>query len=93
MSPLIQYTSFLIRIWRYADPTAGGNPGAWQGEVEHIQSNRGWSFDSLEALLAFLQQQVERTETLAPTEEEARLYSGNLTGMETRQACTTKRER
>ncbi len=70
MSPLIQYTSFLIRIWRYTDQAPGGNPRAWQGEVEHIQSSRGWTFDSLESLLAFLQQQVERAETLALTEEE-----------------------
>jgi len=66
MSPLIQYTSFIVRIWRCADQAAS----AWQGEIEHIQSSRGWTFNSLEALLAFLQQQVERTETLPLAEEE-----------------------
>jgi len=68
MSPIIQYASFLIRMWHLSIQDPEGTPGEWQSEVEHIQSNRGWTFTTLDELLAFLQQQAEHPEELAWTE-------------------------
>lgn len=57
------YASFLVRLWR-----KGGQPGElprapWQGEVEHIQTNRRWTFDTLDELLSFLHRQTEEADS------------------------------
>jgi hypothetical protein len=49
MDPAI-YNSFLVRLWR-ARPADHD----WRGEIEHIQSGACWDFDSLEAVLRFLE--------------------------------------
>ena len=56
-----EYVSFLVRMWREEDPEQPGRFGDWQGEVEHIQSGRQWSFVRLEELLEFLRRQTEET--------------------------------
>jgi hypothetical protein len=52
------YLSFLVRMWREEDPKRPQRIGHWQGEIEHIQTGQRWTFDSLDALLAFLRQQA-----------------------------------
>ncbi len=69
MPPLIQYTSFLIRMWRVSGRDTDQLPGTWRSEVEHIPSSRSWSFTSLDEMLAFLKQQTEDSESLAQIEE------------------------
>jgi hypothetical protein len=52
------YASFLVRLWReprLALPEAGAD---WQGELEHIQSGRRSTSDSLDGLLDLLRRQV-----------------------------------
>lgn len=56
MSAHLQYTSYLIRIWRLPDQT--GIPVEWQSEIQHIQSGKRWNFHNLEELEAFLHQSV-----------------------------------
>ena len=51
-----QYASFLVRLWRTAEPESGGSGGDWQGEVEHIQSGRHSAFASPVELWEFLRQ-------------------------------------
>ena len=51
-----QYASFLVRLWRTAEPESGGSSGDWQGEVEHIQSGRRSAFASIGELWEFLRQ-------------------------------------
>ena len=68
MSPLIQYTSFLIRMWRPCHQEPDGRPGEWRSEVEHLQSKASWSFTTLDELLAFLQNHTEHPQWLAQTE-------------------------
>jgi len=51
-----RYTSFLVRLWCEEDPQRSGRCGDWQGEVEHIQSDRRSTFNSLDDLLDFLRQ-------------------------------------
>jgi hypothetical protein len=41
-----QYASFLVRLWRSAEPRSTGSTDDWQGEVEHIQSGRRSGFTS-----------------------------------------------
>jgi len=53
-----EYTSFLVRLWRDPRPQPSERPAAWQGEVEHIQSGRRSTFDSLDDLLDILHRQV-----------------------------------
>jgi hypothetical protein len=92
----IEYTSFLIRLWRERNPerpvvssaeppvvspaeppvvspaeplaVSSAKPleptAGWQGEVEHIQSGRNWTFSTLEELLGFLRRQTEDPEAL-----------------------------
>jgi hypothetical protein len=54
-----EYVSFLVRMWHEEDPERPGRFGEWQGEVEHIQSGRHWTFTGLEELLDFLRRQTE----------------------------------
>jgi hypothetical protein len=57
-----RYASFLVRLWREEDPERPGRFGDWQGEVEHIQSGRRWTFARLDELLGFLRRQAEEAE-------------------------------
>ena len=56
-----EYVSFLVRMWREEDPERPGRFGDWQGEVEHIQSGRHWTFVRLEEMLDFLRRRTEET--------------------------------
>lgn len=53
------YISFLVRLWRERSQETPAPPADWQSEVECIQTGQRWTFDTLEALLDFLRQQVE----------------------------------
>ncbi|MFQ6102263.1 MAG: hypothetical protein ACE5OS_13670 [Anaerolineae bacterium] len=64
MSTSIEYASFLIRLWREASANATAPAADWQGEVEHIQSGRRWTFSTLDELLGFLRRQAEAPEVL-----------------------------
>ena len=50
------YASFLVRLWRNGDPERRTPPGGWQGELEHIQTSRRWTFSTWDQLLTLLQQ-------------------------------------
>ena len=56
-SASIEYTSFLVRLWREVGDERLVLPTAWQAEVEHIQTGERWRFETLEQLLDFLGQQ------------------------------------
>lgn len=49
-----QYASFLVRLWRSAEPEPNGSTEEWQGEVEHIQSGRRWQLRSASLLWEFI---------------------------------------
>jgi len=59
MSMPIEYASFLIRLWREANPDPHAPPAGWRGEMEHIQSGQSWTFDNLDEMLDFLRRQAE----------------------------------
>jgi hypothetical protein len=59
MSHPIEYTSFLIRLWRLIDMDSAAQPGDWQVEVKHIQSGQCWSLHSVAELQYFFRQQTE----------------------------------
>lgn len=65
MSTSIEYASFLVRLWR-APVLEGERARSWHGEVEHIQSGRRWTFDTLNEVLTFLRQQTENPDVLRP---------------------------
>lgn len=55
------YQSFLVRIWRERSQTHPAKViGRWEGEIEHIQTGKRWSFESVERLFAFLRQHMEK---------------------------------
>jgi hypothetical protein len=56
------YASFLVRLWREAEPTSREMDADWQGEAEHIQTSQRWRFRTLEELLSFLRQSAEKPE-------------------------------
>jgi len=56
------YASFLVRLWREAEPTPREVVTDWQGEAEHIQTSQRWRFRTLEELLSFLRQSAEKPE-------------------------------
>jgi hypothetical protein len=58
MSPCMKYASFLVRFWRLPARNGGEITAPWQSEVEHIQSGKTWSFDTLDELEEFLRQQA-----------------------------------
>jgi hypothetical protein len=60
-----RYASFLVRLWAtqcMESPT----DLEWQGEIQHIQSGRRWSFSSLDDLLDFLRHHSERSAVREP---------------------------
>jgi hypothetical protein len=59
-----QYASFLVRLWRSAEPRPNGSTGEWQGEVEHIQSGRRSAFASIGELWEFLCQPLAAGKSL-----------------------------
>jgi hypothetical protein len=70
MTAVTTYISFLIRLWREESPELPEAIADWQGEVEHIQTGRRWTFGTLHELLSFLRRQVEAPEVLGrPTNE------------------------
>jgi hypothetical protein len=56
----IEYTSFLIRLWREASADATASLTDWCSEVENIQSGQRWTFRTLDELLDFVRQKVEK---------------------------------
>lgn len=58
MTVSIEYTSFLIRLWREVSNEMPVPCAKWHAEVEHIQTGAHWSFEALEELLAFLHQEA-----------------------------------
>ncbi len=56
------YASFLVRLWREAEPTSREVDAHWQGEAEHIQTSQRWTFESLEDLPRFLRRSAEERE-------------------------------
>ncbi len=70
MSEYVQYTSFLVRMWRTVNPDHTACAGEWHSEIEHIQTRRGWTFSSLDELIAFLKDQAEFPQGVAYPEEE-----------------------
>jgi len=53
------YISYLVRIWQDEPAGGEGEPPAWQGEVLHIQSGSKVSFEDLDHLLRYLQEQLD----------------------------------
>ena len=68
--PQGQYASFLVRLWRTAEPESDGSSGDWQGEVEHIQSGLRVTFASPVQLLQFLSQALATKEVVASRSRE-----------------------
>jgi hypothetical protein len=54
-----RYASFLLRLWPTEEQDATEPKPGWQGEAEHIQTRRRWTFDSLEDLFRLLHEQLE----------------------------------
>jgi hypothetical protein len=59
------YISFLIRLWREDDPGPEASAAGWKAQVEHIQSGRHWTFQTLEEALVFLRPQVKDPDALS----------------------------
>ncbi len=49
-----RYASFLVRLWRSAEPAPDDPQDDWHGEVEHIQSGGHEAFASMAELLHLL---------------------------------------
>ncbi len=62
------YISFLIRIWRERDPEQPEWLGDWQGEIEHIQSGRRWTFHTMRDMFSLLRDQVETAQEDDPSQ-------------------------
>ena len=61
MSPSqLDYTSFLVRLWREPELDAGGGAtvGEWLVQIEHIPSGEQRYFASLEECFAFIRAQT-----------------------------------
>lgn len=58
------YVSFLVRLWCKKSPELPEGGTHWQGEVEHIQSGRRWTFSTLNELLTLLRRLAEDSEVL-----------------------------
>ena len=63
------YISFLVRLWREKDPISEASALQWKAQVEHIQTGRRWTFDTLEETLAFLRRRVAAEDGFGSAEE------------------------
>ena len=59
MATLVEYISFLARLWREASSDVIEPSPDWHSKVEHIQSGQGWSLCGLDESLGLLRQQAE----------------------------------
>jgi hypothetical protein len=57
VTPSVEYSSFLVRLW-HEDPSPD-QARDWQGEVENIQSGQKWTFAKASELLEFLHRQID----------------------------------
>jgi hypothetical protein len=69
----LDYLSFLLRLWRES-----GEEAVWRASLEDPHTGERMGFASLEALVAFLRQQVEDGQS-DPTSED-RSQSSRQTG-------------
>jgi len=58
------YASFLVRLWREAEPDRREMAADWQGEVQHIQTSQRWTFSTFDELLGLLRRQVKHPDVL-----------------------------
>ncbi len=61
--PEFRYASFMVRIWRPAQPEPEGPGGDWLGEIEHLQSGQHLRFETLEEVPELLRRQAEALST------------------------------
>ena len=60
MKPGAIYLSFLVRLWSDEQQAGGeGESPAWQGEITHIQSGSKVSFQDMNHLMRYLQEQLD----------------------------------
>jgi hypothetical protein len=59
------YHAYLLRLWREEKE----GTIQWHSQIDHIQSGRRWSFDTLDRLLDFLRRQTEVPAARAPPGE------------------------
>jgi hypothetical protein len=58
------YTSYLMRLWK----THEGDGAAWRISLEDTRSGCRWQFNSLEAMVAFLQGETADEQASIPIE-------------------------
>ena len=58
------YASFLVRLWREAEPDPREVDAHWQGEVEHIQTSQRHALSALDELLGILRQMTDEADAL-----------------------------
>jgi len=56
------YASFLVRLWREAEPDPREIAADWQGEVEHIQTSQRHALSTLDELLGLLRQSADEAD-------------------------------
>ena len=56
------YASFLVRLWREAEPDPREMAADWQGEVQHIQTSQRQDFGTLDELLSLLRQVTDEAD-------------------------------
>ena len=59
------YASFLVRVWREAEPDPQEMADGWQGEVQHIQTSQRHAFSTLDELLGVLRQMTDKEDAPA----------------------------
>ena len=60
--PTLEYTSFLIRLWREPPLEGEAEPAGWLAQVEHIPDGETHYFRSLEELFSFIRAQLPHPE-------------------------------
>jgi len=56
------YASFLVRLWREAEPDRREMAAGWRGEVQHIQTSQRWTLRTLDELMGVLRQATEEAD-------------------------------
>ena len=59
MQSPVRKATFIIRLWTDGDSVDGN---AWRGTAEHIGSGQSHQFQTLDEIIAWLRQELARTE-------------------------------
>ena len=65
--PPVRQATLIVRLWTVGNPV---DDDAWRGKAEHIGSGHSCHFNTLDAFISWLRQELAKTEQQLESEKE-----------------------